>query len=155
MQEQISEPLAQPLAPSSLPIKLWTPGLIAAISFLLGFPAGIVLASINWTRMKMNNKAQTHLVAGIVGTIVFIVLLILLPGNFGRFLGLAVNIGTLLYLQREMKKDQEIFKASNNTVAKANELGGCLIGLGILALLFISAVVLTFVFAVLGVPIPE
>ena len=155
MQEKISEPLAQPLAPSSPPVKLWTPGVIAAIALLLGFPAGIVLASINWMRMKMNNKALTHLSVGIVGTLIFIVLVILLPGNVGTVVGLATNLATLFYLQREMKKDLEIFKASNNTVEKANELGGCLIGLGILALLFISVIALTLVFAVLGVPIPE
>jgi hypothetical protein len=155
MQEQISEPLAQPLAPSSPPVKLWTPRIIAAIALLLGFPAGIALASINWMRMKMNNKALTHVIAGIVGTFILMVLLILLPGNVGTILGLVTNIGTLLYLHREMNKDLEIFKASNNTVEKANELGGCLIGLGILALLFLSVVVLLFVLAVLGVPIPE
>jgi hypothetical protein len=155
MQEQISEPLAQPLAPSSPPVKLWTPGVIAAIAFFLGFPSGIVLASINWMRMKMNNKALTHLIAGIIGTFIFVVLVILLPGNLGSILGLVTNIGVLLYLQREMKKDLVIFQSSSNTVGKANELGGCLIGLGILALLFIGVISLTFVFAVLGVPMPE
>lgn len=74
MQEQISEPLAQPLAPSSPPVKLWTPGIIAAISFLLGFPAGIVLASINWMRMNLSNKALTHLIAGGVGTFIVVIL---------------------------------------------------------------------------------
>jgi hypothetical protein len=155
MQEQISESLAQPLVPSSPPVKLWTPGVIAGISFLLGFPAGIVLASINWMRMNMRNKAMTHLGAGIVGTFIFVVLLILLPGSVGRIVGLAANIGILFYLQQQMKKDLETFKAANNIVEKANELGGCLIGLGMLLLLVISIFVISFVFVVLGVPIPE
>ena len=98
---------------------------------------------------------MTHLIAGTVATFIFIVLLILLPGNFGTILGLATNIGTLLYLQHEMKKDIELFKASNNAVEKANELGGCLIGLGILVLLVITVFGIALVFAVLGVPIPE
>jgi hypothetical protein len=155
MQDQVSEPMAQPSVPSSPSVKLWTPGVIAAISFLLGFPAGIVLASINWARMNRNNKALAHLLGGAIGTFIFILLLIFLPGNVGSILGIATNLGTLFYLHREMKKDIESFQASNRTVAKANELGGCLIGLGILLLVVISIVVLTFVFAVLGVPISE
>jgi hypothetical protein len=155
MQNPITEPIIRPSVPASPSVKLWTPGIIAAISFLLGFPAGIVLASINWIRMNLNNKALIHLIGGAIGTFIFILLIIFLPGNAGSILGIATNLGTLLYLQREMKKDLERFQATNRTVAKANELGGCLIGLGILLLVVISIVVLTFVFAVLGFPIPE
>ena len=154
MQEHVSEPLAQPLAPSSPPVKLWTPGIIAAISFLLGFPAGIVLASINWMRMNLSNKALTHLIAGGVGTFIVVILLILLPGNAGRFVGLVANLGTVFYLYQQMKKDLEIFKATN-TVEKANELGGCLIGLGVFVLFLISVFALGVVLAILGVPIAE
>lgn len=155
MQDQISGPMVQPSVPSSPSVKLWTPGVIAAISFLLGFPAGIVLASINWMRMNLNNKAFIHLIAGAIGTFIFMLLIILLPGSVGSILGIATNLGALFYLYREMKKDLETFQASNHTVAKANELGGCLIGLGIFLLVLISAIALTFVFAVLGVPLPE
>lgn len=155
MQNPITEPIIRPSVPASPSVKLWTPGIIAAISFLLGFPAGIVLASINWARMNRNNKALAHLLGGAIGTFIFILLLILLPSNVGSILGIATNLGTLLYLHREMKRDIESFQASNRTVAKANELGGCLIGLGMLLLVAISIVVLTFVFAVLGIPIPE
>ena len=154
MQEQFSEPLVQPLAPSSPPVQLWTPGVIAAVSFFLGFPAGIVLASINWKRMNLSNKALTHLIAGGLGAFIFVVILILVPGNAGRIVGLVVNLGTLFYLQQQMKKDLETFKAAN-TVEKANELGGCLIGLGVLVLFLISVFVLGVVLAILGVPIPE
>ena len=155
MQNPITEPIIRPSVPASPSVKLWTPGIIAAISFLLGFPAGIVLASINWARMNRNNKALAHLLGGAIGTFIFILLLILLPSNVGSILGIATNLGTLFYLHREMKRDIESFQASNRTVAKANELGGCLIGLGMLLLVAISIVVLTFVFAVLGIPIPE
>jgi len=155
MQEQISQPLAQPSMPLLPPVKLWTPGTIAGITFLLGFPAGIVLASINWMRMNLSNKALIHLIVGALGTFIVVVFLILTPGNTGRILGLAVNLGTLFYLQRQMKKDLENFTASNHKVEKANGLGGCLIGIGMLVLFFMLAVVLTFVFVALGVPIPE
>ena len=151
MQEQISTTTYQPTAAS---VKLWTPGFIAAVSFLLGFPAGIVLASINWTRMKLNNKAMTHLIGGAIGTFIFVLLLILTPSTVGRVVGIAFNLGTLFYLQQQMKKDQESFQLSNK-VEKAGEISGCLIGLGILLVLVLSIFVLTFGLAIVGVPIPE
>ena len=44
MQEQISNTPMQAV-PAAPPVKLWTPGFIAGVSFLLGFPAGFVLAA--------------------------------------------------------------------------------------------------------------
>jgi hypothetical protein len=155
MKEQISETSAHPLVSSSPPVKLWTPGVIAGVTFLLGFPSGIVLASINWLRMNMRNKALTHLIAGAIGTFIFSVLLVFIPGNTGRAVALVANLGILFYLQQQMKKDVETFKATNNSVGKANEFGGCLIGLGILVLFLVSLFMFGFVLALLGVPIPE
>ena len=153
MQEQISNtPMrAVPLGPS---VKLWTPGFIAGVSFLLGFPAGIVLASINWMRMKMNDKAIMHLVGGGILTFIFILLLIFTASTIGRAVGIVFNIGTLFYLQQQMKKDLAGFQVSNR-VEKAGEIGGCLIGLGILLAFVIVIVVLIFGLTILGVPIPE
>jgi len=154
MQDQISNTPVQHSTPLSPPIKLWTPGFIAGVTFLLGFPAGIVIASINWMRMKLNNKALTHLVVGAVGTFIFVIVLILIPGTAGRFVGLLVNLGILFYLQWQMKQDLDSFKISNN-VENAGQLGGCLIGLGTLILFLIAALVISFVLVILGVPIPD
>jgi hypothetical protein len=154
MLDQTSSPSIQPSVPSTAPVKLWTPGFVAGVSFLLGFPAGIVIASINWMRMKMNDKAIPHLIGGGVGTLVFIIALILLPGTMGRALGLLANLGVLFYLQAQMKKDIAVFGAANR-VENEGQLGGCLIGLGVLILFLILVFGVTFVFAILGVPIPE
>ena len=151
MQEQISTTTSQPAVAS---VKLWTPGFIAAVSFLLGFPAGIVLASINWTRMKMNNKAMAHLIGGAILTFIFVLILILTPSTVARVVGIVFNLGTLFYLQQQMKKDQASFQMSN-PVEKAGELSGCLIGLGILVVFLVSVFVLIFGLTMLGVPIPE
>lgn len=153
MQQQISNTPMQAV-PATPSVKLWTPGFIAGVSFLLGFPAGIVLASINWIRMKMNNKAMTHLVIGGIVTFVFILLLTFTPSAVGRVVGIAFNVATLFYLQQQMKKDLEAFQLHNN-VEKAGEVGGCLIGLGILLAFIIVVVILIFGLTFLGVPIPE
>lgn len=154
MQEQISNVPVQPLTPSSPPIKLWTPSFIAGVTFLLGFPAGIIIVSINWMRMKMNDKANIYLIGGAIGTFILVVILLLIPGNIGRFLGLLTNLGILFYLRRIMKEDIEKFKTSNN-VANASQAGGCLIGLGALALFFVMIVAVIIVFTLLGVPMPN
>ena len=146
-------PVQSPMS-SSPPIKLWTPGFIAGVSFLLGFPAGIVIASINWMRMNLTNKALTHLIGGAVGIFIFVLAVLLMPGAAGRFIGLLANLGILFYLQRQMKKDIETFKVSND-VEDAGQLGGCLIGLGTLLLFLIAVFGLSFVLVILGVPMPE
>lgn len=154
MSEQISNTPMQAPTPSSPPVKLWTPGFIAGVTFLLGFPAGIVIACINWMRMKMNDKAVLHLFIGAAGTVVFTIILILLPSTPGRVLGLLGNLGVLYYLRQGMKKDLENFKLSNS-VEDAGQLGGCLIGLGTLVLLFILVFGLAFILALLGIPTPD
>ena len=154
MQGQISDLTAQPSAPLAPSVKLWTPGFIAAVTFLLGFPAGIVLSAINWMRMKMNDKAVYHLIAGAAGAIILIAILIFTPGTVGRLLALVINIGILLYLQRQMNKDINVFQAANR-VETAGWPGGCLIGIGIAVLYFGFTFVLIILLVMLGVPIPE
>lgn len=154
MQQPISNLSAQPSVVASPSVKLWTPGFIAAVTFFLGFPAGIVLASINWLRMKMTDKAIIHLIAGAVGTVIFLAILILTPGNAGRLLALAINLGVLFYLRWRMEKDINGFQAAQR-VEKAGWPGGCLIGIGMLILYFMFAFVFGVVLALIGVPIPE
>lgn len=155
MQEQFSKPLVQPAAPSSPVVKLWTPGWIAGLSLFLGFATGMVLASINWMRMNMNNKALIHLIVGIVGTFLLALLLILISGDIARLVALVVNLGAVFYLYRQMDKDLRNFRAASNKVENANGLGGCLIGLGILIVFIIFNFALSFVLVMLGIPIPE
>jgi tetratricopeptide (TPR) repeat protein len=82
-------------------IKLWTPNAIGFMTFFLGFPSGITLASINWIRMDMKGKAFAHIAGGVVG----ILALILFPDNLAQLLGLVINIGYTTYLRQQMKYD--------------------------------------------------
>jgi hypothetical protein len=153
MQQQISNLSAQPSAVPAPSVKLWTPGFIAAVTFFLGFPAGIVLAAINWLRMKMTNKAIIHLFAGAVGTVIFLGILLIMPGNYGRALALVINLGVLFYLRWRMEKDINAFQVANK-VEKAGWPGGCLIGLGVVVLYFLFAFFFGIILVILGVPIP-
>ena len=155
MSEQLSAIPVQPSMPSSPPVKLWTPRAVGYTTFFLGFPGGLVLAALNWMRMGLTNKAITHLVGGAVGTLVFVVLVALLPGNAGTVLGFFVNIGVLLYLQNQTRKDIETFKANNREVQNAHWFGGCLIGLIMLGLFVALTFVVGVFMALVGVPIPK
>ncbi len=118
--------LAESVLPVSQPlptIKLWTPKVISLLTFFIGFPSGITLASINWIKMGMVRKAIVHL----LGLIVSIVVLILLPDNFGRLFGLAVNLACVAYLRRQMEED--IKTITNHTVQSAYWLSGLLTSL--------------------------
>lgn len=154
MLDQTSNAPLQPSAPSMPSVKLWTPGFIAGVTFLLGFPAGIVLASINWYRMKKDDEGLIHLIGGGVAAIVFMFVLLFLPGTASRGVGLLVNLGVLFYLRQRMKRDMEVYKISN-TVEDAGQMGGCLIGLGAMVLFLLVGFVIVFAFVMLGVPIPE
>lgn len=154
MLNQMNNVPVQSSTSSTPPIKLWTPGFVAGVTFLLGFPAGLVIASINWMKMNLNNKAIIHLVLGAMGAFIFTVILILIPGTTGRIVGLVVNLGILLYLQQQMKMDIERFKLSQ-PVENAGQLGGCLIGLVVLLLFLGMAIVVGIILSLLGVPIPE
>lgn len=159
MLDQMNHAPVQPSTPSSPPIKLWTPGYIGAIAFLLGFPAGIVLSSINLMRMNLKNKAIAFLVGGVIGVVALTIFYIFLPGDYGSFFALVVNLGILFFLYRQAKADMENFKSANHVVQKENEIGGCLIGLVTLvlyaALSFGVGLFIGIVLTVLGIPIPQ
>jgi len=117
-------------------LKLWTPNAISLMTFFLGFPSGITLASINWIRMGMKGKALLHIAGGVVG----ILLLILFPDNLGRLLGLAINIGYTAYLRQQIKDD--IATMTDANVQYAHWFSGFLISMGILGIIIIVAFVL-------------
>ena len=155
MSAQLSATPAQPLAPASPPAKLWTPRAVGYITFFLGFPVGLVMAARNWMRMGLTNKAITHLVAGGVGILAFVILYLILPGSVGSVLGLAVNIGVLLYLQAQTRRDIAALIAANHAVQNAHWVGGCLIGLVMIVLWIPLVLVVGLFLELLGVPIPE
>src|SRR5215218_3694045 len=88
--------------------ELWGPLLIASVALLLGFPAGLLLAVINWYRMGMLAKSRSRLIAGVV----------------------AVNIGAFFYLRREVDTDTDAYAYAGNEVHPANRLTGIAIGIG-------------------------
>lgn len=104
-------------------IKLWTPTVIGVVTFFLGFPCGITLAAINWIKMGLRGKALAHILGGIAG----IGLILMLPENATRLLGLVINIGAMSYLRQQMKVDIEGIQ--NASVQPAHWFGGCLASL--------------------------
>lgn len=45
------------------PLHLWSPGTIAAITIVAGYPVGVLFATGNWYRLGLRQKAHWHLLA--------------------------------------------------------------------------------------------
>lgn len=117
-------------------IKLWTPNAISLMTFFLGFPSGIALASINWIRMGMKGKALAHIAGGVAG----VLLILLFPDNLSQLLGLVINIGYTTYFRQQMKND--IATMTDARVQYAHWFSGFLLSIAILGIMVIVVVVL-------------
>lgn len=111
----------QPSSGSIPTIKLWTPNTISALTFFTGFPSGILLASINWFKMRMRGRAIAHILGGIIGILIFL----LLPEGYDRGFALLANLGFLAYIGKKMKGDMEGINGYN--IQNAHWLSGLLI----------------------------
>jgi tetratricopeptide (TPR) repeat protein len=120
-------------------IKLWTPNTIGALTFFLGFPAGITLATINWIKMGMTKKIIPHILIGIAG----IVALIFLPDNIGRIVGLALSWGYIAFFRQQMKSDIE--KLDRFDVQNARWYSGFFMGVGLYGIVFIAVMAFIFI----------
>lgn len=122
-------------------IKLWTPTAIGALTFFLGFPAGITLATINWIKMGMTRKVIPHILIGIAG----VVAVIFLPDNLGRIVGLGLSWGYIAFFRSQMKSDIE--KLDRFKVRNAHWFSGFLmsaalygmVALGIIAFVLLQS----------------
>ncbi len=124
-----------PTSQSTPTIKLWTPRAIGFLTFFIGFPSGITLASINWIRMGRKIKALAHIIGGIVSVLA----LFIFPDNTGRLFGLVINVGYTIYLQQQMKAD--IQKINNYNIQYAHWFSGTLISLMGWGILFVVGIV--------------
>jgi hypothetical protein len=158
MSDQSSNTPLQLPTTSIPPIELWTPGFIAVVTFFLGYPAGIVLASINWFRMGLKDRVIKFLLGGLLGIVFLTLVTIFIPGDSDRIIIFLVNIAVLYLLYNQVKADIEDLKSTRVSTEKAGELGGCLIGLvtaGIyLALIIGTAFFIGIILINLGIPLP-
>jgi len=129
---------SQPLLVSTEPIKLWSPGLIFQVGLFLGLPFGAAFASFNLWRMGMKDKIPTYMVGSIVGTIVVLFMAVdfaLMGANScSRTFAFAVNTGMLIYLQSQIRKEVDSFKAANHNVQNFERWMQVLVGLGAVGL---------------------
>lgn len=133
--------------------ELWGTMLIGAVTILFAFPAGMLLAVINWYRMGMYAKSRSRLLATVAAAYIFVVILLALPSFLGQLFYLAVNVGAFFYLRREMDADTDAYAYAGNEVHPANRLIGVAIGFGgllFLALIFAVMVIFLGAFGLLN-----
>jgi tetratricopeptide (TPR) repeat protein len=131
MSIEISPSLSQP-KPT---IKLWTPNTIGVLTFLLGFPAGITLATINWIKMGMTRKAFPHILTGLVG----VAAIIFLPDTIARIFGLALSWGYIAFFRQQMKTDIE--KLDHLDVQNAHWFSGFFLSVGLYGIVLVGGIV--------------
>jgi hypothetical protein len=141
------QPDASTLRPSA---ELWGPLLISGVALLLAFPAGLLLAVINWYRMGMLAKSRSRLIAGVAAAYAFVIVLILLPSPLPAFVYFAVNIGAFFYLRREVDNDTDAYAYAGNEVHPANRLVGIAIGVGGFLFFVLVYIVMTIFLVAFG-----
>lgn len=72
---------------------LWNPKSFLVISCLFSFLPAAIMYSINYKRLGYGQKWKKFLGLSIIGFVGTIVLFSLLPGNFGKYLGVGINAG--------------------------------------------------------------
>lgn len=115
--------------------RLWSAMLIGVITILFAFPAGMALAIINWQRMGMLQKARRYLYATVFATYAFVIVLLLLPGDFSRIIYFVLNVIVFFFLRREIDQDTDAYAYAGNEVHPANPFVAFAIGFGILILI--------------------
>ena len=133
-----------------IPVKLWSSRLIGFATFFFGFPSGIVLSSINWSRMGLKKKMAYHLVGGLMGIFVIVISLAFVPERRARGVVGLVNFGMSFYLGDQAKKDIEAFKAEDREVKVVHWFRGVLISLLVVACYFILIIVILSTLETLG-----
>jgi len=121
-------------------IRLWSARDVGLISFLLGFPAGLGLAAVNWYRLGRRPLAYAHLLAGVIALLV-----IGLWTDASTGLSAALNVGFAVYLYVQVKAALE--RATRDGVSIAG--GG--VGAGLATVLGSWVLMLALVGATAGV----
>ena len=135
--------ILQPSLEPTRTIKLWTPNTIGTLTFFIGFPAGITLASINWFKMGLKRKAFINILTGMIG----IVAIYFIPENLTRSIALVINLGFVAYIRYQMKADIE--SITDYKVENAHWVSGFLYSIlvwtPILAVIFIVSFLQPFI----------
>ncbi len=128
---QITEPELRPNA------RLWGTTLIGVLTVICAFPAGMVLAIINWQQMGLLAKARRYLYGTVAATYLFVLILLLVPAGFGQIVYFAVNIGCFFLLRRELERDADAYAYAGYEALPANPFLGVAIAVGLLLLLIL------------------
>lgn len=110
-------------------LTLYSASKVALISFLFGFPAGLMVASVNWSRMGLGNKIKPHLVAAVVASLAlgFVAASPLRPCS--TVLGLLFSLAFSFYLYRTTENDIDSFSKRDVYFEDGGWLGGFAFGL--------------------------
>ncbi len=136
---EIPDVPASPTAPPST--KLWTPRQIAILSIFLGYPVGIVLSAVNWSRLKKTQKGIVNLIVGFGVLTIWIFTPGFISVGAGLLVLLALDLGFIYYLYRQMSADILEFRAEGGVVENAGWRGGFIVSLMVFVSIFICLLI--------------
>lgn len=124
----------------------WSPGLLAGISFFLGFGAAGVLSEINKRRMGLDVSVVLRSVGWLAAFVVVLLIAAALPEGLGRGAGIGVNVAGLMFFRQRDASRFAAFQESGGQ--KGSALAAIGIGIGLTALsmggLFVISVALVW-----------
>ncbi len=109
--------------PSIASVEAYTPKQIFLLSVFTGYPTGLVLSSINWSRMGMTGTAVVHWIAGVI--LLTIWSAIPNDASCGTWAGIILQVGFSYYLFLQMKQSIGKIKRDGNEIVDASWKSGC------------------------------
>jgi len=87
-------------------VHVWTPLAVGVYALLLHYPSGVALAVRNWFVLDRRRDAAIHLVAALMLTVPFVVVITLIP-RIGTIVNLVLRVAAFSYLKARQKSDLE------------------------------------------------
>lgn len=130
--------------------RLWGATLVGVIALVCAFPAGMVLAVMNWQQMGLLRKARRTLYAAVALAYLFVVVLLLLPPGVAQIFYFGANIAAFFLLRRELDRDADAYAYAGLVAQPANPLVALAIGLGLLVLLILLVLATAVILVTVG-----
>jgi hypothetical protein len=138
-------------------VRIWSPLTAALFALLLGFPAGVAIATRNWGRLGMQKEWSRHLAGAFLLSIPVALLFVLLSSRAGRVVGALLSITAFSYLKAKLHSDLEELRAGRPEMTVQyrpwySAFGWALLGMTVFLLIYFAVLVTV---SLIGMAVPD